>query len=122
MFVLGINAYHGDASAAVLGNGELLAAVEEERFRRVKHWAGFPRDSIRTSLGLAGLEAREVDHFAISRNPRANVWRKAVFALRRRPGAGLVADRLRNRRKVAGMAGEIAQALGLERGRVEARL
>ena len=40
--VLGINAYHGDASAAIVRDGKLLAAVEEERFRRVKHWAGLP--------------------------------------------------------------------------------
>ena len=44
MIILGINAYHGDVSAALLRDGELVAAVEEERFRRVKHWAGFPRE------------------------------------------------------------------------------
>ena len=46
-FILGINAYHGDASAALLDNGRLVAAVEEERFRRIKHWAGFPSEAIR---------------------------------------------------------------------------
>jgi Carbamoyltransferase N-terminus len=50
MIVLGINAYHGDVSAALLRDGELIAAVEEERFRQVKHWAGFPRESIRMCL------------------------------------------------------------------------
>jgi carbamoyltransferase len=42
MVILGINAYHGDASAAVVVDGALVAAVEEERFTRIKHYAGFP--------------------------------------------------------------------------------
>jgi len=44
-YILGINAYHGDASACLVKDGELIAAAEEERFRRVKHWAGFPTTS-----------------------------------------------------------------------------
>src|SRR5712691_12812713 len=103
MIVLGINAYHGDVSAVAVRDGELLAAVEEERFRRVKHWAGFPRDSIRICLELAGAKPRDLDCFAISRNPRANLWRKALFTLWNRPRAGLVRDRVKNTRKVAGV-------------------
>src|SRR5439155_722913 len=57
MMILGINAYHGDVSAALLRDGELIAAVEEERFRRIKHWAGFPREAIRTCLELAKITA-----------------------------------------------------------------
>ena len=57
MIILGINAYHGDVSAVLLRNGELLAAAEEERFRRVKHWAGFPLESIRACLELAGISS-----------------------------------------------------------------
>src|SRR5213596_2973980 len=97
MIILGINAYHGDVSAALLRDGELVAAVEEERLRRVKHWAGFPRESIRACLDLAKAAPADIDHFAISRNPRANLWRKALFALGNRPGPALVADRLKNR-------------------------
>ena len=55
MYILGINAYHGDVSAALVQDGELVAAVEEERFRRVKHWAGFPTQAIRTCLAMAGI-------------------------------------------------------------------
>ena len=55
MIILGINAYHGDVSAALIRDGELLAAVEEERFRRIKHWAGFPRDSILACVAMAGI-------------------------------------------------------------------
>jgi carbamoyltransferase len=42
MIILGINAYHGDASAAIVCDGKLVAAAEEERFTRIKHCAGFP--------------------------------------------------------------------------------
>jgi len=98
MMILGINAYHGDVSAALLRDGELIAAVEEERFRRIKHWAGFPRDAIRACLEIANVASEKIDHFAISRNPRAHFWRKALFALWNRPRLGLVADRLRNPR------------------------
>ena len=65
MIILGINAYHGDVSAALLRDGELVAAVEEERFRRVKHWAGFPQEAIRACLQMAGIGAGG-DHFAVS--------------------------------------------------------
>ncbi len=122
MIVLGINAYHGDVSAVLLRDGELVAAVEEERFRRVKHWAGFPRDAIRSCLEIAGVEPEAVDHFAISRNPRANVLRKAAFVLRQRPGFGLVRDRARNLKRVRDVDIALATALGLERERVRRRL
>lgn len=56
MIILGINAYHGDVSAVLLRDGELVAAVEEERFRRVKHWAGFPHEAIRVCLDMAGVQ------------------------------------------------------------------
>ena len=120
--VLGINAYHGDVSAALLRDGELVAAVEEERFRRVKHWAGFPRDAIRACLELANVTPAEIGHFAISRNPRAHLWRKALFALWKRPRPGLIADRLKNRRRVGGVTAIIADVLGLSREHVEKRM
>ena len=80
--VLGLNAYHGDVSAAIVRDGQLIAAVEEERFRRIKHYAGFPHRAIAECLRLAGLQAADVDLFAVSRNPRAHLWRKALFLLR----------------------------------------
>jgi carbamoyltransferase len=122
MIVLGINAYHGDASAALLRDGELVAAAEEERFRRLKHWAGFPREAMRACLELAGVAPTEIDHFALSRDPRAHPWRKALFTLWRRPRLGLVSDRLRNRRRVGEVAGTIAACLELPHERVASRL
>ncbi len=122
MIILGINAYHGDASAVLLRDGELIAAVEEERFRRVKHWAGFPRESIRSCLDLAEVAPEEVDRFAISRNPRANLLRKVAFALRNQPAARLVRERVRNARRVRHLAATIAETLGLDAERVRGRL
>jgi len=42
MYILGLNAYPGDSSACIVADGKLIAA-EEERFRRIKHWAGLPQ-------------------------------------------------------------------------------
>ena len=75
-YVLGINAYHGDVAAVLLRDGQLVAAVEEERFRRVKHWAGFPTMAIQSVLGMAGIRGSDVHHVAISRDPKANLLRK----------------------------------------------
>ena len=116
MIVLGINAYHGDVSAVLLRDGDLVAAVEEERFTRVKHAAGFPRHAIAECLALAGVTAAEIDHVAISRDPRANLLRKVWFALRSRPRRGLVTDRLRNAGRVRDVGDRVADALGMARG------
>ena len=113
MYILGINAYHGDVSAALLRDGELVAAVEEERFRRVKHWAGFPAESIRTVLRIAGIRGAQVDHVAVSRDPKANLLKKGLFALRKRPDLALVLDRVRNARKIRDLHGPLAAALGV---------
>src|SRR3984893_16143835 len=82
MNILGINAYHGNASAAVVCDGKLVAAVEEERFNRVKYAAGFPVLAIRYCLKEAGLALAEIDHVAVPRNPYARLGTKLFYALR----------------------------------------
>ena len=82
MNILGINAYHGNASAAVVCDGRLVAAVEEERFNRVKYAAGFPAAAIRYCLKEAGLKLEEIDHVAVPRNPYARLGTKVFYALR----------------------------------------
>src|SRR5262250_2361873 len=81
MNILGINAYHGNASAAILCDGKLVAAVEEERFNRVKYAAGFPAAAIRSCLQTAGLTAAEIDHVAVPRNPCARLGTKLFDAV-----------------------------------------
>ena len=83
MYILGINAYHGDAAAAIIKDGKLLAAVEEERFNRVKHCAGFPAESIRYCLRAAGIGIEEVEHIGVSRDPSAHLHKKILFAASR---------------------------------------
>jgi len=83
MYILGINAYHGDASAAIIKDGKLIAAVEEERFNRVKHCAGFPAESIRFCLETAGVKIGDVEHIGISRDPSAHLHKKILFAATR---------------------------------------
>src|SRR6202035_159008 len=82
MHILGINAYHGNASAALVSDGRLIAAVEEERFNRVKYAAGFPSAAIRYCLDAAGITLSEVDHVAIPRNPWARLGTKLMYALK----------------------------------------
>src|SRR6202521_2951482 len=68
MLIVGINAYHGDASAAVVVDGKLVAAAEEERFTRVKHAAGFPVEALRYVVKAAGASARDIDMLAVARD------------------------------------------------------
>src|SRR5437867_4832780 len=83
MIILGINAYHGDAAAAIVRDGELIAAAEEERFNRIKHCAGFPTEAVRYCLRAAGVGIEDVDHIAISRDPSAHLHKKVLFAATR---------------------------------------
>ncbi len=82
MNILGINAYHGNASAALVCDGKLIAAVEEERFNRVKYAAGFPAAAIRYCLKEAGLSLSDIDHVAVPRNPYARLATKLFYAIR----------------------------------------
>jgi carbamoyltransferase len=99
MIILGINAFHADSSAALVKDGLLVAAAEEERFRRVKHWAGFPSQSIAYCLHEAGLRLCDVDHVAVNADSRAHRRRKLSYVLSHSPDMRLVLARLRNRRR-----------------------
>jgi carbamoyltransferase len=110
MYILGLNAFHGDSAACLLRDGVMLAAAEEERFRRIKHWAGFPSEAIRYCLAEAGISLAQVDHVAINQDSKANLGRKIGFALKQRPDLGLVLDRLRNKRERAGVGDHLARA------------
>ncbi|TET31811.1 MAG: carbamoyltransferase [Planctomycetota bacterium] len=95
MYILGINAYHGDAAAALLKDGILVAAAEEERFNRVKHSAGFPSRAIRYCLDEAGISARDIDHIAISRRPVTHLEKEIFFIVSGRPSySKLIRQRL----------------------------
>ena len=142
MIILGINAYHGDAAAAVILDGQLIAAAEEERFNRCKHCAGFPAEAVRYCLEAAGVSVSEVDHIGISRDPSAHLHKKILFTAQRAAksfgssgragsnqadeikGQGIfrqVADRLSNAAKVRDLKDDLARALGVSKSSLRAK-
>jgi carbamoyltransferase len=118
MIILGINAYHANASAAIVADGRLLAAVEEERLNRVKYAAGLPVKAIQFCLDEAGVELTELDHIAIPRDPWARWKTKLRFALRM-PRFAL--DRARVMARFAGIQEELATAFGVAPEAIRAR-
>lgn len=128
MYVLGINAYHGDAAAALVHDGKLIAAVEEERFNRIKHCAGFPEQAIRYCLDVAGISVTDLDHVGISRDPSAHLHKKVLFAATRAAKQGAPAslinqikDRLGNAAKVRDLKTELARVCGVPKSEIRAQ-
>ena len=112
--IIGINAFHGDASAAGLSHGIFRVGVEEERFTRIKHWAGFPEKSIRHCLSeLTGGSIQEVAAFAVSRQPKAYFWRKVMLALANPRSLKRAFGRLANLKQVGSLQERISQAFGV---------
>lgn len=122
MIILGLNAYHGDASACILADGKLIAAAEEERFTRIKHWAGLPKESTRYCLDAAGIAINEVDHIAINRNPKANFLKKALYAFSKSPSLNLITDRLNNASRILDIRGELSREFRVDIDKVKARI
>ncbi len=100
MKIIGINAFHADSSACILIDGELIIAVEEERFNRVKHWAGFPIESINHCLEETKLKISDIDQISINIDPKANFLKKIIFLIKHRPSLNLVLDRIRKKKKI----------------------
>jgi len=118
LYILGINAFHGDASAAIFRDGALLAAVEEERFTRVKHTAGFPYHAIRYCLETAGVSAEGLDHVVIPRKRSAHLMRKAFWALRL---PHMAMDRASVWRRFGDVRDVLAQYTGTSPGKLKAQ-
>ena len=117
MNILGINAYHGNASAALVCDGTLVAAVEEERFNRVKYAAGFPAEAIRYCLKTGGITLAEVDHVAVPRNPYARLATKLFYALRM---PSFARERLRVMSKFTGIPSALAAAFDYDPEKIKA--
>ena len=112
MYILGINAYHADSSAAIFKDGIMIAATEEERFTRIKHWAGFPVLSIQFCLKEAGISLKEVDYITIGRDPKAKFLNKLNY-LRKNPSLVFGAiTRYRNSKQVASLEDEFKKIDG----------
>ncbi len=121
MHILGLNAYHGGSSACLIRDGELVSAVEEERLNRVKYWAGFPSLAIVHCLEQGGIGPQELDHVAISRDPKANLFRKALFAVVGRAGIGYLTNRIANLKRVGLLEENFSKAVGAKPSSLQAR-
>ncbi len=118
MNILGINAYHGNASAAIVCDGRLVAAVEEERFNRVKYAAGFPAQAIRYCLREAGLELEDIDRVAVPRNPYARLGTKLFYAMRM---PSFARERMKVLAKFTGIPEALAQAFDTDPANISAQ-
>src|SRR5437660_7825029 len=114
MNILGLNAFHGDASAALLVDGHLAFALEEERLNRIKHWAGFP--ALAAQACLEGTDLAALEHVAISRDPRAHLWTKVARVLTDPGDWRRTTSRAKNTVEVARLATRL-RAAGIPSGR-----
>jgi carbamoyltransferase len=108
--ILGLNMYHADSSACLLVDGRLIAAAEEERFRRIKHWSGFPIQAIRYCLSEGGTTLAGLDHIAVNRKPAANLGQRLLFTLGHWPRPSTIRDRLSNARAWQSIERELASS------------
>ena len=114
LIILGINAYHADSSAAIFVNGKMIAAIEEERFTRIKHWAGFPALAIAFCLKEAGIGYEDVNYFAIGRDPKAKFFKKLLYLAMHPVGSiGVIKERLQNSKKASSIENELSRLSGL---------
>lgn len=113
MNILGINAFHGDSSACLIQDGQLIAAIEEKRFNRIKHWAGFPVESIKYCLEQGGIDVTDLDHVGISSNPKANLGSKLLFTLKERPSISSLIDRFKKQSKSTSLKDQLADVCGV---------
>ena len=120
MYILGINAYHGDSAACVFKDGKLIAAIEEERLRRVKHWAGFPSESIKFCLDECGISIQDVDYVTISRDPSANIYKKITHSFKSFVSFKILKDRLKNTKKVVSIKQELSSIFDISEEEIKA--
>lgn len=114
MIILGINAHHADSSACIVADGRLVAAAEEERFRRIKHWAGFPSAAIDYCLREAGVTLNHVDRVAVNRDPNARLLQRAKYVLAKRPSLTAIKRRMENRAKIKDLHTELIEAFRVD--------
>lgn len=122
MIILGLNAYHGDSSACIVIDGKVISAIEEERIRRIKHWAGFPKEAILSCLKDANINISDVDYIAVARNPSAHLYKKILMGLSRTSMHEFVKDRFLNVVKMTDIKNTIAKSLGISPSVIKAKV
>lgn len=122
MYILGINAYHWDAAACILKDGELIAASEEERFNRVKHWSGFPIEAIRFCLAEANISIEAVDYITVGHDPKAKFLEKGVYALKNTISKEFLMNRLKRSAKIQSFKTLLATAFEVPQNAIKAEI
>jgi carbamoyltransferase len=97
--ILGINAFHADSAAALVKDGVIHGAVEEERFRRIKHWAGFPSEAIKWCLSDAGYQLSDIDHICINTRPGSHKLKKVLYTINSKPDPRFLVKRWKNKQE-----------------------
>lgn len=121
LWILGLNAYHGDSSACLLRDGEIIAAAEEERFLRIKHLTDFPREAIRYCLNEGKINLSNIDIITVNSDPRANFFKKIFYTIRHKPNFNFLFDRIRNKKARLNIKSDLAHFFPKEifKGRYE---
>lgn len=110
MYVLGINAHHADSSAALIKDGKVIFAIEEERLTRIKHWAGFPANAIRTALKFHELSLNDIDVVSIGRDTNAKLINKIKYLITDPiDSMALIKSRLKNRNDILNIEKELSK-------------
>ena len=109
MNIIGLNAFHGDSAACLFRNGTMLAAAEEERFRRIKHWAGFPSQAIEYCLDAHNLSLSDINIIAINTDPKAARFKKVRYALSGQASLALIREKLLTREKRKSLEGHLKE-------------
>jgi len=108
--LLGVNAFHADSAAVIIKDGTILCAVEEERFKRIKHCAGFPTESIKWCLNDAGLKSTEIDHICINTDPTAHQYKRILYAITSQANPRFLWNRWKNKKERSDLKQQLIDA------------
>lgn len=122
MYILGLNIFHGDSSACIFKDDKLLVAIEEERLRRIKHWAGFPSMAIAACLKQSQISIEDIDHITISKDPSVNIINKIKHTILKTRNFKAIFDRLTQANKISSVKSLLAKELGIAENKIKAKI
>ena len=122
MYILGLNVFHGDASACIFKDGKLICAAEEERFTRIKHSAGFPKHAIEFCLTDSNVRLENVDYIAINRNPKLRIFKKIIYAIKNQFRIKNFFNRLKNYRKINSLELEFSKNFNIDPSKLKKKI
>jgi len=119
MNIIGLNMFHGDASVALVVDGQLVCAIAEERLNRKKHFGGFPALALQQALRIGNLKPEEVDYVAVGFDKSKNLGRKVAYVLQHPLKLyNFITLRARQKR-LATLPALFARAVGAEESRLK---